>query len=515
MSFPKFSVLAGLAVLASKVSAHGTVSGVVADGVFYPGYSANYQYMATQPVVVGWSTPQDTDNGFIAPDAYADPNIICHRNATNAQTSATVKAGGTVELQWTTWPSSHHGPVLDYLADCGGDCKTVDKTTLKFFKIDEVGLVDDTTLPGKWGSDTLEANNNTWSVTIPKSIAPGNYVLRHEIIALHSAGQVGGAQNYPQCINLEVTGSGTDSPAGTLGTALYKETDPGIEVNIYATIASYALPGPALYTGAASARQGAVSATAVASSVAATSGAAGAVTPAATQGITSAPASSAFPTAAPNFNSTLSTVGTMLTKSACEAKRSQAALFAASAAYQTSRAATTDILTSFADTATVPTGLASDSATVQASSAEKYGSGSGSNGPEKTTSSSPSSNSTSSGASTSASSGSRLGDPLAWLSAFYSKHSGPSYTDGTLARRHARDVAGRAIDDSPPHGGAQPSGLAHPSHHHHHHNGSANATSHQSGHAHHSGPGGAKPTGIFLAGSALPSGKSALKYNAP
>ncbi|KAK6585244.1 hypothetical protein PZA11_001971 [Diplocarpon coronariae] len=149
MSFPKFSVLAGLAVLAPKVSAHGTVSGVVADGVFYPGYSANYQYMATQPVVVGWSTPQDTDNGFIAPDAYADPNIICHRNATNAQTSATVKAGGTVELQWTTWPSSHHGPVLDYLADCGGDCKTVDKTTLKFFKIDEVGLVDDTTLPGK------------------------------------------------------------------------------------------------------------------------------------------------------------------------------------------------------------------------------------------------------------------------------------------------------------------------------------------------------------------------------
>jgi cellulase len=55
--------------------------------------------------------PEDLNNGFIAPDAYANPDIIYHLNATNAQASATVKAGGTVELQWTAWPSSHHGPV--------------------------------------------------------------------------------------------------------------------------------------------------------------------------------------------------------------------------------------------------------------------------------------------------------------------------------------------------------------------------------------------------------------------
>lgn len=43
------------------------------------------------------------------------------------------------------------------------------------------------------------ANNLTATVAIPSDIAPGNYVIRHEIIALHSAGQENGAQSYPQC----------------------------------------------------------------------------------------------------------------------------------------------------------------------------------------------------------------------------------------------------------------------------------------------------------------------------
>jgi cellulase len=80
--------------------------------VSYEGYSANFQYLSEQPVVVGWSTPENQGNGPITPDAYATSDIICHLGATNAQTSATVAAGGTVELQWTAWPESHHGPVI-------------------------------------------------------------------------------------------------------------------------------------------------------------------------------------------------------------------------------------------------------------------------------------------------------------------------------------------------------------------------------------------------------------------
>lgn len=83
-------------------------------------------------------------------------------------------------------------------------------------------------------------------MTIPANLKPGNYVLRHEIIALHSASNADGAQNYPQCVNLKVTGSGTEQPEGTLGTALYSADDEGINFNLYTTFDSYPIPGPAL-----------------------------------------------------------------------------------------------------------------------------------------------------------------------------------------------------------------------------------------------------------------------------
>lgn len=129
-----------------------------------------------------------------------------------------------------------------------------------FNKIDAVGLLGESTGPGAagfWGSDKLREANNTWTVKIPPTIAKGNYVLRHEIIALHEArAGGGGAQNYPHCINLEVTGSGTDSlDSGTLGTKLYQRGDNGIEIDIYKPI-KYQMPGPPLYKGGSSESSG-------------------------------------------------------------------------------------------------------------------------------------------------------------------------------------------------------------------------------------------------------------------
>ncbi|KAJ5767497.1 glycoside hydrolase 61 [Penicillium manginii] len=241
--------------LATLVASHGHISNIVINGVSYDGWDINsYPYSSDPPTVVAWGTP-NTSNGFISPDAYATDDIICHLNATNAKGHAVVAAGDKISLQWTTWPDSHHGPVITYLANCGDSCESVDKTTLKFFKIDGVGLVDDTTVPGIWGDDQLIENNNSWMVEIPPSIAPGNYVMRHELIALHSAGSEDGAQNYPQCFNLQITGSGSDAPSGVLGTSLYSSTDPGILVNIYASLSTYVVPGPTLYSGAVSISQ--------------------------------------------------------------------------------------------------------------------------------------------------------------------------------------------------------------------------------------------------------------------
>ncbi|UKZ64019.1 uncharacterized protein TrAtP1_005241 [Trichoderma atroviride] len=229
----KLSNLFAIALtVATGVVGHGHVNNIVVNGVYYQGYDpTSFPYMPDPPIVVGW-TAADTDNGFVSPDAYQTPDIVCHKNGTNAKGHASVKAGDSVLFQWVPVPWPHKSTVVDYLANCNGPCETVDKTTLEFFKIDGIGLLSGGN-PGTWGSDVLIGNNNTWVIQIPEDLQTGNYVLRHELIALHSAEQADGAQNYPQCFNLAVTGTGSLQPSGVLATDLYHETDPGILFNIY------------------------------------------------------------------------------------------------------------------------------------------------------------------------------------------------------------------------------------------------------------------------------------------
>jgi cellulase len=49
---------------------------------------------------------------------------------------------------------------------------------------------------GKWGTSTVISNGGFHSITIPKCIPNGQYLLRAEMIALHAAGSSGGAQLY-------------------------------------------------------------------------------------------------------------------------------------------------------------------------------------------------------------------------------------------------------------------------------------------------------------------------------
>ncbi|ROV96522.1 hypothetical protein VMCG_07795 [Cytospora schulzeri] len=239
-----------LTSLASTVVGHGMVTSFQTDGVENQGFILDYYYDRvngqTVPDIASWYT-ENLDSGFVAPNNYSSPDIICHKNASPGTLTTSVAAGGTVEFTWApTWPHPY-GPILTYVAKCGnGDCTEVDKTTLEWVKIQADGIDYDTQI---WASQDLIDQNNTWTITVPDSLAPGSYVFRHEIIALHGASTLNGAQNYPQCFNINITGSGTATPTGVLGTELYKNTDPGIYLNPYTTITSYAMPGPTLFSG--------------------------------------------------------------------------------------------------------------------------------------------------------------------------------------------------------------------------------------------------------------------------
>lgn len=252
MGATRLSTLLGALALAATVSAHGHVSHVIHKGIQYPGFDpTTHPYMSNPPPVVGWTADQ-LDNGFVSPSAYGTADMICHRSATPGKGHLRVAAGDTITLQWTPWPESHHGPISDWLAPCNGPCQNVNKADLRFFKITGLGLIEPGA-PGYYAADQLIDNDNAWVVKIPSNIAPGHYVLRHEILALHGAGSPDGAQSYPQCINLEITGSGTAKPAGVPGTSLYTANDPGVLVNIYDASLNYIVPGGNIISGGVSA----------------------------------------------------------------------------------------------------------------------------------------------------------------------------------------------------------------------------------------------------------------------
>ena len=69
------------------------------------------------------------------------------------------------------------------------------------------------------------------NVTIPSTIAPGNYILRSELISLQNAMSEYGAEFYPGCIQLSIGGSGTGAPTSSEECQFpgcYSDTDPGI-----------------------------------------------------------------------------------------------------------------------------------------------------------------------------------------------------------------------------------------------------------------------------------------------
>lgn len=178
--------------------------------------------------------------------------------------------------------SSHHGPVIAYMAKVDNAASS-SHTGLKWFKIGQDTF--DTSSKkwgvGKWSSpfpalvacscpgkaggenmsltecfaDNLIANNGWAYFNLPSCLASGQYLMRVEIIALHSAYSANGAQFYSSCLQLNVGGSGSSTPSPTVSFPFYKQNDPGIQTNIYGAAGAadnngqpYAAPGPAVAT---------------------------------------------------------------------------------------------------------------------------------------------------------------------------------------------------------------------------------------------------------------------------
>lgn len=135
------------------------------------------------------------------------------------------------------------------MASCGSTtCDKFDQTSAQWFKIDQVGRKPNS---ADWVQIDL-FNGGAASVQVPENIASGNYLMRHEIIALHLATSFNGAEFYPGCIQLSVGGSGNGVPRDSDLVKLpgaYSDNDPGIfDPNVFDSSAPYQFPGPPVAT---------------------------------------------------------------------------------------------------------------------------------------------------------------------------------------------------------------------------------------------------------------------------
>ena len=248
---------------ASLVAGHVIITDVVINGVHYPG---------TKSII----TPENDASPvrgipefFVKYDNVGSTDVACSAAGyLGRKLTPEVPAGGQVGIRWggeggpdgRQWPYPE-GPIVAYLASCNGNCSEFIPTTAQFFKIYEEGL-DTSQKPNAAGNDHTPAGQGLWAqnriqyedswswVTIPEDIKAGEYLLRHELIALHGANNAEqGAEYYPGCIQIKVTGGGDASPATTPANKLYSYAD-GL-VDIYSPapggIESYTIPGPPLY----------------------------------------------------------------------------------------------------------------------------------------------------------------------------------------------------------------------------------------------------------------------------
>jgi cellulase len=186
------------------------------------------------------------------------PDLVCNVNGGTAVSNfVSATAGDTLTFEWyhdtrgdDIIDSSHQGPIITYIAPF----TTTNGASPVWTKIAEEGYDG-----ASWAVAKLIANKGKKDFTLPSTLAPGKYLIRQEIIALHEAdttfnvNSARGAQFYPSCVQVDVTGSGSAVPDQKFDfNTGYSYTDAGIHFNLYAAYTSYPIPGPEVWSGEAS-----------------------------------------------------------------------------------------------------------------------------------------------------------------------------------------------------------------------------------------------------------------------
>ncbi|KAG8683435.1 hypothetical protein FRC08_014285, partial [Ceratobasidium sp. 394] len=230
-----FATLLALAI-PRHAKAHGIVTKVQVGRLIYNGPKPGATTPNNSPIrgVTDQSPVKDLQSN----------DMICGIGATRGIDIAVAKPGDNLVYTWGNnvaesgnWIHDT-GPMMTYMAQvpAGKTAATFDGVGAKWFKTGQVGKKNN-----KWVQGSL-MTGATFTTQIPETLADGDYLVRHEIIALHNAGSKGGAEFYPSCLQLRIQNSNagrsvvTASPTVSFPGA-YTATDPGILVDVFSQAA--------------------------------------------------------------------------------------------------------------------------------------------------------------------------------------------------------------------------------------------------------------------------------------
>ncbi|KAJ7496748.1 glycoside hydrolase family 61 protein [Mycena latifolia] len=252
---------------------------------------------------------------YVLPNGFTDNSqMSCEGSAKSpAPQTISVAAGDEIDVFWEGATSELKGQpgtgsltaynpwvhamgfVIDYITSCNGDCTTFDATNAGWTKIAHAGMDTSQTISsalrttmknkpeqyyptsgtGLWAMAKLVQNGSKWSIKIPSSLKSGQYIVRHELSAVHNpktSNPTTGPQlcketshltlqcTHPKsdiaCIQLDVTNGGSATlPAGTQAKSLYKPDGDFANINVLSSsfkASDISIPGPDIWDGVSS-----------------------------------------------------------------------------------------------------------------------------------------------------------------------------------------------------------------------------------------------------------------------
>ena len=182
-------------------------------------------------------------------------DMACGKDGTQpVRRTCPITGGHQLSFEYRQWPEDYsRGPLdMGHMGPCSVYLKKVDDATKDtaagdgWFKLWDEGYDESS---GKWCTQKMIGNAGRISVTIPDSLAGGDYLVRPELLALHNIAVKNQPEYYVGCAQIFLESTGSSGPESTVSIPGYTSmSDPGNQYNAFdKPLKPFTIPGPKVY----------------------------------------------------------------------------------------------------------------------------------------------------------------------------------------------------------------------------------------------------------------------------